>query len=544
MRALYAFALLLPCPALADVITAESAVTAVTVYPSGAKITREITFAAPSAGQHELLVVDMPAAIDPGLLRLAPAEGVQFGAFSLRSDRLPPREDPLTPAQEAAKAEVERLEEAARLALLAVDEVQARIEAAEAQVAFLRSFTGALPDAATPESLKAMGSMIGAETLAARQAALAARADLHPLQKALSDAQEELEEARAAFDALPARDTDYTALSVAISAEAAAETTVVMTYYVNEASWRPTYDLMLTRDGGNSLTIERSVLVTQYSGEDWTDVALTLSSSRPSEQAAPSQLWPELRSIGPEPTYGDPERSSKAAAEDSQVMYEPEIPEAAAAPITAEAMMEGDTVVYRYPGAVNIATGVEDLRLALDTLTVVPEVEARAVPRLDATAFVMATFTNTTGEPLLPGVALLFREGVLVGGTNLGLVTAGAKAEIAFGALEDIRLTRDMPTRSEGETGIITTTNEREELAVLEVENLGDETWPVRMIDQVPYSEQDDLQITVTATPKPSETDVDGQRGILAWEFDLAGGEKKEVKLKHVISWPDGMILQ
>ncbi|NJR43695.1 MAG: DUF4139 domain-containing protein [Akkermansiaceae bacterium] len=117
-------------------------------------------------------------------------------------------------------------------------------------------------------------------------------------------------------------------------------------------------------------------------------------------------------------------------------------------------------------------------------------------------------------------------------------------APSCIGALEDIRLTRDMPTRSEGETGIITTTNEREELAVLEVENLGDETWPVRMIDQVPYSEQDDLQITVTATPKPSETDVDGQRGILAWEFDLAGGEKKEVKLKHVISWPDGMILQ
>jgi Domain of unknown function (DUF4139) len=79
---------------------------------------------------------------------------------------------------------------------------------------------------------------------------------------------------------------------------------------------------------------------------------------------------------------------------------------------------------------------------------------------------------------------------------------------------------------------------------VLKVENLTDETWPVRLLDQVPYSEQEDLEITYSATPAPTETDVDGQRGILAWEFDLPAGATKEITLDHVISWPEGKVLQ
>ena len=98
MRALIAALLATTAlPAFADTIAATSRITAVTVYPDGAKLTREVTFTAPAAGSHELLVTDLPYDSDPGLIRLAPSEGLQVGAFALRADRLPPREDPLTP---------------------------------------------------------------------------------------------------------------------------------------------------------------------------------------------------------------------------------------------------------------------------------------------------------------------------------------------------------------------------------------------------------------------------------------------------------------
>ena len=528
-------------PACADTIAATSRITAVTVYPDGAKLTREVSFTAPAAGSHELLVTDMPYGSDPGLIRLAPSEGLQLGAFNLRADRLPPREDPLTKDQQAAKTAIEAAEATADQAQLALEAVTAGVEAAEAQVRFLSSFSGALPDGATPDTIRSMAAMIGTETLAARQAALAAKAELPPARKAVTEAQEALAKAQAAYDALPSADMDYTALSVAVTAAAAGEQTVTVTQYVGNASWQPVYDLNLTREGGDKLVLDRSVLVTQYTGEDWDGVALTLSSSRPAEQAAPSQLWPELRSIGPEVDEEDLMRKSLGGADMAMLPA----PVAEAAPVVAAGMAyEGDTVVYHYPEAVTVATGAENLRLALDSLEFAPVVEAVAVPRLDSTAFVVARFTNASEEPLLPGQAMLFREGVLVGSTWLDVIAPGVETDLGFGALETLRVKREMPKRAGGETGVFTSSNQQSESAVITVENTGAESWPVRILDQVPYSEQDDLEIEVSASPDPTETDVDGQRGILAWEFDLPAGGKQTITLEQTLTWPDGMVLR
>ena len=54
------------------------------------------------------------------------------------------------------------------------------------------------------------------------------------------------------------------------------------------------------------------------------------------------------------------------------------VAEAAPASITAGMAIEGDTVVYTYPEPVTVATGAEDLRLALDSLDFTPVVEAVA----------------------------------------------------------------------------------------------------------------------------------------------------------------------
>ena len=89
MRAFVLLALLLPTPTLADQIFSTSKITAVTIYPQGAQVTRDVTFSAP-AGAHDLLITDLPANTAPDLIRLTSPEAT-LGAFSLRTDRLPPR---------------------------------------------------------------------------------------------------------------------------------------------------------------------------------------------------------------------------------------------------------------------------------------------------------------------------------------------------------------------------------------------------------------------------------------------------------------------
>ena len=535
MRNIALFILLLPAPVLADQIVTTSHITDVTLYPQGAQITRAVTFTAP-VGAHEVLITDLPQDTQPDLIRLSSPDA-KLGAFALRTDRLPPRADVNDPVLLAAKAAVEAAEQGVQTAQASIDALLARIEAAEATAGFLR---GLKPEGAavTVDGVKAMAAMIGTEVLTARQAALLAQAELPAGQKVLAKAQQALSDAQSAEAALSQGDADYTGLTVSVEVATAAETHLTVTHFIPDASWSPVYDMMLTRKDP-SLTIGRGVLVTQYSGEDWAGVNLTLSTAQPSAQAAPSNLWPELRRIE------DPQIMEKSGGEammddaaPAPVMAEPAVAE------TAQAAIEGDVVVYHYPSPVDVATGVENLRLALDEVKLTPKIEARAVPRYDRTAFVMASFTNDSGEILLPGAAYLMREGTLVGSTYINAIAPGDKAEVAFGAIDGLRLTRNMPQRAEGDRGIITKSSQIEEQSVLKLENLTDEAWPVRLLDLVPYSEQDDLEITYSASPAPTEVDLDGQRGILAWDFDMAPGEVKEVTLDHAMVWPEGKELR
>ena len=537
MRVFVLLALLAPVPALADTVLATSHITAVTIYPQGAQVVRAVSFTAPP-GQHEVLITDLPSETDASLIRLSSTDA-DLGAFALRTGRLPPREKQTSAEYDLAREVVKSAAAKLRAAQGKVDGINAEVEAQQAQIGFL---TGIRLDGAgaTAEGLQGVASMIGTEILTARLAALAAQGGLPAADEAVTEAQDALTKAEDALAALDTGDAEYAALSVKVTTSAG-EGHLVVSSFVHDASWAPVYDLALDRKAGK-LVVDRGVLVSQASGEDWAGVDLTLSTARPSEQSEPSKLWPELRVIG-DPDAPVPMDATAAEGGMGAPVREA-APDVASKAATATLAFQGDTVVYHYPAAVDVASGVENLRLALDQLTFTPQIEARAVPRYDATAFLLASLTNDGAEILLPGTAYLYRDGALVGSTELPVLSPGDKAELGFGAIDGLRLKRDMPLRAAGDRGVFVTSTQIEEKAVLEVENLTDEVWAVRLMDQVPYSEQEDLQISFTADPQPSAQDVEGQRGVLAWDFDLAPGQKQAVVLDSVMSWPEGKVLR
>lgn len=542
VRLLLTTALILPLPALGESLSLPSHVTAVTVYPEAAEVTREVTFQADQPGSYDLVIPDLPASAVPQGLQFDGSPGLTIGAFALRTDRLPPATPVGSPAVTEARAALKAATAALHAAQSARDAILAKALAAEAQVTFLAGVTidGA---ALTPEALLALTTSVGAQVLAAKQTVLAAQAEARPAEDAVTEAQTALDQAQASLDALTsAEPADHTALTLTVEVATPGEVTLNITHFIEDAAWAPVYDLALNdRAPTPSLTLGRGALVTQYTGEDWTGVALTLSTARPGTQSAPSELYPWLRTITDPYTPNDEmarDTMASGAAEPAPVL--------AAAPEmkSASADFQGVAVTYHLAAPVSVASGVEDLRLTLDSLTFTPEVVAQAVPSRDATAFVVANWVNTSPEILLPGEMLTTRDGTLVGGGWLPLLAPNDKTTTGFGALDGVKLTREVPDRSTGDRGVFTSSTEQRETAVLRVENLTDQAWKVRMLDQVPYSEQEDLKITWAADPMPAETDVDGQRGILAWTFDLAPGARQEVLLTTTLGWPAGKVLQ
>lgn len=541
--------LLLSSAAHAETIEAGGRVSAVTLYPEGAITTRTIAFTASAPGRHEVIVPGLPIDTDPAALRVVPAPGILVGSMRLATDRQPVVADQTPPEVAQARARVAGLEAILDEKRLGIDAIRARGEAAQAQADFLQRLAmnraeevAALP---SPEELRALAGLVGEQVLAARETALQAEVEAKSAERDLEPDLKALDQARAALAALDPGVTESATLILMIEAASAGDAQVMLETVTGTAGWTPAYDLRLTRKP-DMLTIDRGVMVYQDTGEDWRDVILTLSTAQPGDANAPQQLYAQRRWIEPEAPAGAEYSSGKVAQDDSSrgAYAEPApIVSEMASPFGFGVDMAGSVFTYQFNTPVSVPSD-GGLRLSLDPLQVQASVRAEGVPLQDSTAFLMADITNTTGMPLLPGPAMLYLDGALVGTTGIDLIPPQGKATIGFGAIHGLLLNRITPARSEGATGIITSSNRQAEQAVITVENLTDETWPIQIIDRVPYSEQEDLAITWKAVPPPTATDIEGRRGVLAWTFDIAPGAKQEIRLDQTLDWPSGYMLQ
>ncbi|WP_375687495.1 DUF4139 domain-containing protein [Pseudooceanicola sp. LIPI14-2-Ac024] len=532
--------LLFPLPALADDIPVPSRVASVTVFPQGASLVREGQFSAP-AGRHTLILTDMPVRDARGL-RIE-ADGVSLGPVTIRNDLTPPRDPQTDAAIEAAEAEVERLEKAVAEARDAAGAIRLEAEAARAQIEFLKGLGASDGIAAAGiDTLRDLSRMVGEETLAAERRAQQAEIRAREADLAMKDRLEELDRARKALAALDIEDADREYVAITVDAPEAVEGTLKVRYVTDNAGWRPVYDVHLDRGADGGMSIGRGAYVHQATGENWQDVDLELSTVRPTGQNEPGTLYPIQRWIVDEnePPAPIPLNKRFLGAAESDMAMAP-----MAEQIVAQASYDGLNVTYSYETPLTLATGADELRIALGSIDVAPEVMARAVPIRDETAFLMAEFTNPADEILLPTEASEFYlDGTYVGQRPTPLIAAGDEAEFSFGPIEGLRLKRTVQDRSEGDRGVISRSNRLAEAVEIEIRNLTGEAWDLRLIDQVPYSEQEDLKIEWNATPEPTEVDVDGERGILAWDLALEPNSTSTVQLNHTLSWPTDKVLR
>jgi hypothetical protein len=139
---------------------------------------------------------------------------------------------------------------------------------------------------------------------------------------------------------------------------------------------------------------------------------------------------------------------------------------------------------------------------------------------------------------------LLFADGTMIGFDQMPLLAAGADQHLGFGPVDNLRLTRAMPRKSEGDVGVFTSSNRLNELVVMTVENLTGQDWPVLVREAFSYSEQDDLEVDLKTTPAATRLNPEGRRGILEWDLELPAGAKQEIVLDYTLTWPSNYVLR
>jgi uncharacterized protein (TIGR02231 family) len=523
-------------PSWAADVDATSAIDTVTVYPDGATVTRTIALDLAS-GDSTLVARDFPLSLDPSSLRVEGEAGAKLTIGTI--DARPPRAAPPVNLPELDQR-IEALKDQRA-------DLQGTIDSANARRKFAQHFAEASP--------AGLGDKGEARPIAEWRAAFSAVAEeIATADAAIRDAarkQRELDRQLAQLEAeRSAKPPSKLEVRIDVAAAAATKATLRVTYAVRSARWLPLYDARLdtgAKDRKPELELVRRAEVTQSTGEDWTNVALGVSTARIGRGGSAPELgslvaqYPQV----PKPmALGAPSELARLATVTRQVQS----PAMAKVADALERVDEQQAIAeigdfqanFRIPGRVSLgaADGAKSLRIM--SMSVPADLAVRAAPVLDPTAFLEASFKQPDDAALLPGKVAIYRDGIFVG---RGKISASANDDIVrlgFGADDKVRIERAVLKRNEGSAGLLVTTSKTDERSFKTTIRNGHD-FPIRVAieDQLPVSENEDIVVEMLpATTTPTASNIRDKRGVLEWSFDAKPGEIRDINFAWRVRWP------
>ena len=548
-------------PEAAPRVTADAMPSAVTVYPDQASVTRTASITI-SAGDSTVIVGGVPAGLVADSVN---ARGKAVGAVtigSVETRQVTFDRNALAERGAAVQAKLRALDERiagvdVTLASLAAERnLLDRLAAAAAE--------GRPPSPPTGSEPKARLADDPAAWKAARTAVRDGTAEIGEAARAATAARTELEREKAALDAeqnaatTPAIGT--LAIAIAVAAGTATTLELSVTYQVRGASWHPVYEARLDSASGK-LALREEAAVVQRTGEDWSNVAVTLSTARPSAGIQPPVLLPwrialyepqlaQSRPVAPMAAMAPPPppaptpalaRRAKAANAQDAAEAEPSPVEAQRAAATMAAA--GLSVEYVIPGRSGIPSDGAEHRVRIADMDAVAKLAATTVPRLDPHAYLQARFSSPALVPMLPGPVALYLDATFVGRLQSSLVRPGEPITWPFGPDDRVKVTfenQEQMKSTEGWSIIGSKKVTQAAQGLVTIRNFHDQPIEITAFDQAPVSGDAELVVTTTADPQPTARDVDDKPGVLGWIATYASKEERKIRFGWQITAPEG----
>lgn len=358
-------------------------------------------------------------------------------------------------------------------------------------------------------------------------------------------------------------------------------TTIELRYLVNNANWLPQYNLR-ARPGESKVVVEYNAIMHQASGEDWVNVSLSLSTAQPTTVAgapilepikvevteAKGRWWGVLRAkraakapregvfdeAAEAEVYMDlSEEFNRLQSERQQIARKGEDAQSALSRVALDNQMmelqadkkavevmkkeairfartEGVSVTY------DLGKGLSMPSRSDQQLITIAGFEAKAdflmigTPLLTDYVYLQGDIVNDSDVILLAGPASMYRDGEFVGKGRLEMVTIGEKFTAGFGVDSQVQISREFKDKK-----VDTLWGNRVEKYDyrIAIDNYKNTQVKLRLLERIPYTEDEELEITGFETNVPLSTDADYLRtekdkGILRWDLTLGPATAEE----------------
>lgn len=314
---------------------------------------------------------------------------------------------------------------------------------------------------------------------------------------------------------------------------------IEISYITANASWQPFYDVRV-KDTKSQLQLVSKANIIQYTGEEWKNVILKLSTSNPNEGGTKPELQPSYLWFGGS-GYGYGAGGSASPAEEKVVKRAKPLvaPDRAADEAVAFSAGNANTmhtdvnIEFNVTSAYSIPSDNNPHQVDLTVNNLDAVYAYGAVPKLDKDAFVTAKVSGNDLVNQVSGEANIYFDGTFVGKTYLNGTTSDSIL-ISLGRDKRIQIQRvklkDFCSKS-------FTGGSKKELTTYEISMRNTRKEPITLIieDQVPVSNDKDIEVKVLNTAGAT---LDEATGKLVWIVKLDAEQSQTLRFSFEVKYP------
>ena len=321
-------------------------------------------------------------------------------------------------------------------------------------------------------------------------------------------------------------------VEVEVESAAAVDAEIALDYVVAGASWAPAYD---ARQGATELALTCYGTVTQATGEDWNRIALTLSTARPAEGAQvptllPVQLTGAVRQKRPVQIVSYGKKKAKEQDKDGETTGNAEQ--------NGRASVDdhGTAVVFRIEGKESLPADRRPHKVEIATLPLKSELVWETIPKIAPYVYLKSTARNKGTFPLLAGEVNVFRSSGYVGTSHLEYIAPGEEFAVSLGIDDDLKVHRIIDEHADTKPKILGTTRTITYAYSIDLSNYKDGPQAVTVVENIPVTQRKEIKIGLReGTTKPDKQD---DEGFVKWKVDLKPGETRTVFFGYTVEYP------
>lgn len=314
------------------------------------------------------------------------------------------------------------------------------------------------------------------------------------------------------------------------------ETTTVRAgfdYMVEDAGWDVSYNLEY-QPGAKTIPGKVVGLIQQSSGEDWVNVKLELSTSRPDRG-------------GNRPALSAIRIHAREVAANTQIVTQNQAVDFDGVSDGESSVEESDRqtqerlIRFQIPDRVSIPSGKRYQRITVASLDLeVMDEHLRAVGQVSSAVHRALQLKNRSRYSMLSGKGYIYGPDGYLGMTYLEYTPPGAEVLAGLGVTGDVRLKRKI-YRSQKETGLISSNRIYQTEVRLELENPTSSPQKVRIYERIPVTATEKVKVRLLEDTTPGYKEISGGTGILVWEITMPARGKKDIRLGYQVEVPEGI---